>query len=106
MNRYGNKKYFVYLSTRTEKQEVSLELVNLAKSPNDLTIVHKANFIMDGIACLNEELNYNSTELLNSIDLNLKTGNTKSKDLDPKELVKLFENYGQKGEIVKLSYRC
>lgn len=61
---------------------------------------------MDGIATLNNQLNYHTTELLNSFDLYFRPGGNKGKDIDPKELVKLFENYGQKGEIIKLNYRC
>jgi len=32
--------------------------------------------------------------------------NNKNKDLDVKELIRGFESYGQKGEIVNVTFRC
>jgi len=107
------EEHFAFQSTKIqeqeqkwiEKQELSVELLKFAKSNNEAKIVKNGRQIIQGIDCLNEPLAFHTAQVLNSVDLSFKTVE-KKKDLHPEEFLRALENYGQKGEILTVNYRC
>jgi hypothetical protein len=90
-----------------EKQEISFELLKLAKANDDCSIIIKSKWITDGLDNLNEQLNYHSTKILTLMDTNLRY-NSKEKsqgDLSVKELLYSLDTYVQKGEVNNIQYR-
>ena len=90
---------------RIEKQELSVELLKYAKSNNETNLVKHGGHIVQAIECINEPLSFHTAKILNSVDLSFKTVE-KKKDLNPDEFLRALENYGQKGDIVNVNYRC
>jgi len=88
-----------------EKQELSVELLKFAKGNNEGNLVKNGKHIIQGIECISEPLAFHASEVLNTVDLSFKT-NEKKKDLNPDEFLRALEVFGQKGEVVKVNYRC
>ena len=85
---------------------MSVDLLNIAKANNEVEMVQKGKYIMHGVEILQQNLDYHTANILDSYDLSFKLSQFKGKDVDPKDLTKSFESYGQKGEIKNINYRC
>jgi len=82
----------------TEKQDISVDLLQLAKGVDDNVLVVKANDIYGGLDNINQPLVYHNTQILSTMDTNLKV-HMKEKnyaDLSLKELLYAFNTYVQK----------
>jgi len=90
-----------------EKQDISFELLKLAKANDDASIIVRSKWITEGLDNLNEPMLYHGTKILSLMDTNLRY-HSKDKnqgDLSVKELLTALDTYVQKGEVCNIQFR-
>mmetsp|Transcript_48804 Transcript_48804/g.56251 ORF Transcript_48804/g.56251 Transcript_48804/m.56251 type:complete len:237 (+) Transcript_48804:35-745(+) len=89
-----------------KKQEISAGILKNGQG-SDMALVKRSQEILSGLNNLWEPMNYHLTQILNSVDLHFRIqGKDKQLDLNLEELISAFSNYGKKGEVHNIQYRC
>ena len=91
---------------RIQKQEISTNILKQGQG-SDMSLVKRSQEVLGGLTNLWEPMSYHLTQILNSVDLHFRIqGKDKQVDLNLEELITAFSNYGKKGEVHNIQYRC